>query len=100
MKALNRILITGIAAVAIFTGNVAAQRVVGGTGDPDIDIAAVQAAVDRGGSVVLRGHFSFDNPAREAAEEAAARQRQSRWIRNLLNWNRLQRKSRRAEAVG
>jgi hypothetical protein len=73
MKALNRILITGIAAVAIFTGNVEAQRVVVGTGDPDIDIAAVQAAVDRGGSVVLRGHFSFDNPAREAAEEAAAK---------------------------
>jgi hypothetical protein len=28
------------------------------------------------------------------------RQRQSRWISNLLNWNRLQRKSRKAEAVG
>ena len=62
MKALYRILITGIAAVASFSGTVAAQTVVLGTGDPDIDIAAVQAAVDRGGSVVLRGHFSFDNP--------------------------------------
>ena len=62
VKTLNRILITGIAAFAVFTGNMAAQTVIVGTGDPDIDIAAVQAAVDRGGSVVLRGHFSFDNP--------------------------------------
>ena len=66
MKALNRILISGIAAAAIFIGSVAAQTVVIGTGDPDIDIAAVQAAVDRGGSVVLRGHFSFDNPPSDA----------------------------------
>ena len=62
MNALHRIFIAGIAAVASFAGTVAAQTVVVGTGDPDIDIAAVQAAVDRGGSVVLRGHFSFDNP--------------------------------------
>jgi hypothetical protein len=33
-----------------------------GTGDPDIDIAAVQTAVDRGGAVTLRGRFSFNNP--------------------------------------
>src|SRR5437016_5811583 len=59
MRVLNRILITGI---AVFIGRLAAQTVVVGTGDPDIDIAAVQAAVDRGGSVLLRGHFSFDNP--------------------------------------
>jgi hypothetical protein len=62
VKTLNRILMTGIAAVASFSGTVEAQTVVLGTGDPDNDIAAVQAAVDRGGSVVLRGHFSFDNP--------------------------------------
>jgi Right handed beta helix region len=62
MKALSRILIAGIAVVALFTGTVAAQIVVIGTGDPDIDIAAVQSAVDQGGSIVLRGHFSFDNP--------------------------------------
>lgn len=37
-----------------------------GTGDPAIDVAAVQAAVDEGGRVVLRGHFSF-----EAAPSAA-----------------------------
>ena len=57
MKALYRILIA-----ASFAGILAAQTVVTGTGNPDIDIAAVQAAVDRGGSVELRGHFSFDNP--------------------------------------
>ena len=62
MNALHRILIAGIAAAALFAGTVAAQTVVIGTGDPDIDIAAVQSAVDQGGSVVLRGHFSFDNP--------------------------------------
>ena len=39
-----------------------AQTVVVGTSDPNIDIAAVQSAVDRGGSIVLRGHFSFENP--------------------------------------
>jgi hypothetical protein len=31
-----------------------------GTGNPDIDVPAVQAAVDYGGAVILRGHFSFD----------------------------------------
>jgi hypothetical protein len=34
--------------------------VVVATGDPDIDVPAVQAAVDRGGTVVLEGQFSFD----------------------------------------
>jgi hypothetical protein len=34
-----------------------------GTGNPSIDVAAVQAAVDQGGNVVLKGHFSFDAPA-------------------------------------
>jgi hypothetical protein len=37
--------------------------VVVGTGDPTIDVPSVQAAVDQGGDVVLRGHFSFDAPA-------------------------------------
>src|SRR5215831_14607086 len=36
--------------------------VVTGTGDAKRDVAAVQAAVDRGGQVVLVGHFSFDIP--------------------------------------
>ena len=63
MKALVRILITEILVAGCFAGTVAAQTVVVGTSDPDIDIAAVQAAVDRGGVVVLRGHFSFDHPS-------------------------------------
>src|SRR5690349_503382 len=37
--------------------------VVHGTGDPRVDIPAVQAAVDQGGEVILTGHFSFDAPA-------------------------------------
>ena len=40
----------------------AAHVVVVGTGDPKLDVPAVQAAVDQGGHVVLRGHFSFDAP--------------------------------------
>src|SRR6266513_1041574 len=58
----HRILFAGIVAVASLAGTLAAQTVVVGTGDPDIDIAAVQTAVDRGGAVSLRGRFSFDNP--------------------------------------
>lgn len=34
--------------------------VVVGTGVPSIDVPAVQAAVDQGGTVRLKGHFSFD----------------------------------------
>jgi hypothetical protein len=33
-----------------------------GTGNPNLDVPAVQEAVDHGGSVVLRGHFFFDMP--------------------------------------
>ena len=62
MRALHRFFLGGITAVASFTGTVVAQTVVVGTGDPDIDIAAVQTAVDLGGAVTLRGRFSFDNP--------------------------------------
>jgi hypothetical protein len=61
MKTLNRIVMAGIVA-AFFAGILAAQTLVVGTGTPDLDISAVQAAVDKGGSVVLKGHFSFDNP--------------------------------------
>jgi hypothetical protein len=40
---------------------IAAQSVtLVGTGDPDIDVTAVQAAVDQNRRVVLAGHFSFD----------------------------------------
>lgn len=40
----------------------AAQTVVVGTGNPDIDVPGVQAAVDQGGEVTLKGHFSFNRP--------------------------------------
>jgi hypothetical protein len=40
----------------------AAQTVVVGTGDPNIDVPAVQAAVDQGGNVILKGRFSFNKP--------------------------------------
>lgn len=39
-----------------------AQTVVVGTGDPNLDVPAVQAAVDAGGEVLLVGTFSFDRP--------------------------------------
>lgn len=61
MKALKRVLISILGSVAAFTATVAAQSiVVTGTGDPNKDVPAVQAAVDQGGRVVLMGHFSFD----------------------------------------
>lgn len=44
------------------TASAAAQTVVVGTGNPDIDVPAVQAAVDQGGDVILKGHFSFNRP--------------------------------------
>jgi Right handed beta helix region len=62
MTALYRTSLAGIAALACLAGVLPAQTIVTGTGNPVLDIAAVQAAVDRGGSVVLRGHFSFDSP--------------------------------------
>jgi len=36
--------------------------VVVGTGDPTVDVPAVQAAVDQGGTIVLKGYFSFRAP--------------------------------------
>jgi len=44
--------------------------VVHGTGDPAVDIPAVQAAVDQGGDVILAGHFSFDAPATKTLPRA------------------------------
>ena len=55
-----RSFIAAIAAVYAFAATAAAQTVVVGTGDPSVDVRSVQAAVDRGGEVVLKGHFSFD----------------------------------------
>src|SRR6266576_1362871 len=63
MKSLQRRLVVLVGAVA-FAWTMSAQPfVVTGTGDPSIDVPAVQAAVDQGGHVVLMGHFSFDSPA-------------------------------------
>jgi hypothetical protein len=53
------------AAVATFlawAASAPAQTVVVGTGNPDLDVPAVQAAVDQGGEVTLKGHFSFKRP--------------------------------------
>jgi hypothetical protein len=61
MKHLKRVLLSMI--VAALAGYVSAQTVaVTGTGDPNLDVPTVQAAIDQGGSVVLTGHFSFDRP--------------------------------------
>jgi hypothetical protein len=54
--------IAGLVSVLAWAASAAAQTVVVGTGNPNIDVPAVQAAVNQGGEVVLRGHFSFDRP--------------------------------------
>ena len=52
-----------------FAATATAQDItVVGTGDSNVDAPAVQAAVDQGGRVVLKGHFSFDAPP-TAAEQ-------------------------------
>jgi hypothetical protein len=52
-----------------FAATATAQDItVVGTGDPSVDVSAVQAAVDQGGRVILKGHFSFDAPP-TAAEQ-------------------------------
>ena len=54
--------IVAFATVLAWAASARAQTVVVGTGNPDIDVPAVQAAVDQGGEVILKGHFSFDRP--------------------------------------
>jgi hypothetical protein len=50
-----------IAGVIALPQNAAAQStVVVGTDNPEIDVPAVQAAVNNGGKVILHGHFSFN----------------------------------------
>lgn len=57
-----------------FAGVLAAQTVVvTGTGDANVDVPAVQAAVDKGGRVVLMGHFSFDRAPATPSGEMYAR---------------------------
>ena len=63
VQALNRMWMVLVGAAAALAGTAAAQPVVvTGTGDPALDVPAVQAAVDQGGRVLLTGHFSFDRP--------------------------------------
>src|SRR5713226_3817156 len=54
--------VTAGVTVALAAAAAAQDITVVGTGDPAVDIPAVQAAVDQGGRVVLKGHFSFDSP--------------------------------------
>ena len=49
-------------AIALAASALAQATVVIGTGNPGVDVPAVQAAVNFGGQVVLSGHFSFDTP--------------------------------------
>jgi hypothetical protein len=51
-----------ITAANLLTTGALAQTTLVGTGNPGVDVAAVQAAVNLGGQVVLSGHFSFDAP--------------------------------------
>jgi hypothetical protein len=46
--------------IPLATSAAAQATVVVGTGNPDIDVPAVQAAVDQSGEVILTGHFSFN----------------------------------------
>ena len=55
------VLLTAVS-IASATSALAQATVVNGTGNPNVDIPAVQAAVNLGGNVVLRGHFSFNTP--------------------------------------
>ena len=57
-----RRLVAAFTIVLAWAASAAAQAVVVGTGNPDIDVPAVQAAVDQGGDVILKGHFSFNRP--------------------------------------
>src|SRR5438045_9184155 len=51
-----------VAMVALAEISAAQIVTVVGTGDPTVDVPAVQGAVDRGSRVVLARHFSFDRP--------------------------------------
>ena len=50
------LIFTAIATVAM-GGSPTARILVVGTGHPEVDVPAVQAAVDQGGEVILKGHF-------------------------------------------
>jgi len=59
-----------LAAVLEFSGRLQALAVViTGTGNPDIDVSAVQTAVDQGGQIVLMGHFLLTGRQRPSFRE-------------------------------
>ena len=58
----SRVALVVIAAIGLAPSALAQPTMVMGTGNPDVDIPAVQTAVNLGGDVVLSGHFSFDKP--------------------------------------
>ena len=58
----SRVALVVMAAIALAASALAQSTLVMGTGKPDADIPAVQAAVNVGGEVILNGHFSFDKP--------------------------------------
>ena len=67
LAALCVLLVLGAVATSAYWRRARAQStaqpvVVVGTGHPDIDVRAVQAAVDHGGNITLKGHFSFGVP--------------------------------------
>jgi hypothetical protein len=72
---MRKVLLLGLLLVSgSWTMSAAVQPVaVAGTGDAKLDVAAVQAAVDHGGQVILVGHFSFDMPATKPARAAYSR---------------------------
>jgi hypothetical protein len=60
--------------LAATAGGTPAQPVtVTGAGDPNLDIPAVQAAVDQGGQVNLTGRFSFNAPPTTPAGKTYSR---------------------------
>ena len=65
--ALCLLIFPAIATITLATSALA-QTVVVGTGNPDVDVPAVQAAVDQGGEIILKGHFSFDKPPTQPSE--------------------------------
>jgi hypothetical protein len=52
-----------ITAVAALAWGAAGQTIIVGSADPNVDVAAIQAAVDQGGEVVLKGRFDFGRTA-------------------------------------
>lgn len=59
MKSVLKSITLSLFVVFLYIGPAMAQTVVKGTGMPEQDVRNVQKAVDRGGEVLLKGHFNF-----------------------------------------